>query len=186
MSTSSSEILVIHPEELGRMDQVAAGGNARLYRLRDLRISETSLDLVYKEYRSIEYASYAGLRTIVRVRLQLSPHQRRILDEMAVWPLRVVADHEGRVAGVIVPLIPEQFFESILLPSGRREHIAREAQFLMVDVDRGRKTGVQVPSVDDGLNVRLRLCEWTCALHAAAAAQAAWTWRISVMVGSGP
>jgi hypothetical protein len=30
------------------------------------------------------------------------------------------------------------------------------------------------------------ITKWTCALHAAAAAQAAWTWRISVMVGSGP
>jgi DNA-binding helix-hairpin-helix protein with protein kinase domain len=164
MRGGSGEQLVVPLDGLGRMKRLNSGANGVIYRLTQLSLPNAPPDLVYKEFRTtgtnVPHISWGGLLRIVRVRSRMEERQRRLLDQMSAWPLGVVEDgNEGRVAGVIMPLIPGRFFEDMRLPSGKEERNPREVQHLMVDLRRPKKIGVQVPPLDDALQTRLRLCE---------------------------
>ncbi|MCT2588266.1 hypothetical protein [Actinophytocola gossypii] len=117
---------------VGRLGpQLGSGGQAVVYLAPDLRLPDVSGTLVFKQYKGNQ-VSPNGLRAIVGVRSKLDPAGRTRLDSMAAWPARVVRD-AGRICGVVLPLIPDTFFQERVLPTGRHVRGAREVQNLFVD-----------------------------------------------------
>jgi DNA-binding helix-hairpin-helix protein with protein kinase domain len=162
--------LTVERSTLGRREELNRGANGVVYRLRGYRLRDVSGELVYKEYKTGQTgrpaASVQGLTTIIQLVNQLQPTPRAAVDEMTVWPLRVVVNAKGEATGVLMRLIPDLFFEKILLPSKKRERIAREVQHLIVDPARSRRSEVAVPA-DGDLATRVRLCERLAYLIAA-------------------
>jgi hypothetical protein len=144
---------------LGRKKEIGRGASGVVYQLRGARVPGLAGDLAYKEYRAGgAVASVSGLVRIIQAVEQLQAEQRRFVEHMTVWPLRVVVDDGGDAAGILMRLIPGRFFEDMRLPSGGRARITREVQHLIVAPELSRRHEIDVPAADDA-ETRLRLCE---------------------------
>ncbi|MGW6441838.1 hypothetical protein [Lentzea sp. NPDC055074] len=124
--------------EVGR--QIGKGGQAIVYLAPGLTLPDVSGPLVYKAYLGQQSAPH-GLRAIVRVRSAMDARDRQRLDTIAAWPVRVVRC-EGRVVGVLMPLIPDSFFQERFLPTGRPSRDPREAQNLFVAPELAARLGM--------------------------------------------
>ena len=145
-------------DDLGARDRLNAGANGTIYLLRDYQLSATPGPLVFKEYKLRSMSvSLAGLQHLVAVRVGMAPQRRVAFDELAVWPLKVVVDADGSPAGVLMRLIPEDFMQTIALPSGAREHIPREVQHLIFDPAAARRSEIDVPA-DGDVRSRIAVC----------------------------
>jgi hypothetical protein len=158
LTVGATDVSVVRKADLGRLEPLASGGNGVVYRVPDFHLAGAPQELVYKEFRRGKVSvQRASLLRIVRVRLKLEEPKRQTLDQLAAWPLQVVEETDGTVAGVVMPLIPQQFFEHVRLRSGRSEVVAREVQHLFVDPQRSLRNGFAVPSWEEPA-LRLRLC----------------------------
>jgi hypothetical protein len=132
--------------------RIGAGGQANVYHAPEITLADVPGPLVFKEYKTRHVPPH-GLRAIVAKRLRMDPATRQRLDQRAAWPVRVV-EHEGRIAGVLLPLIPDSFFHQRVLPSGQLDRELLEVQHLFVDPDRCTRLGMPAPSYQD----RVMLC----------------------------
>ncbi len=139
--------------QLGALQQIAKGGQGRVYRATELQLDGESRPLVYKEYRA-KSISITGLDGMTSFRERLDPRDRAMLDVLTNWPLRVVEGDDGRAAGVIVPLIPDAFFHELRLADGGTKRRPRDGQYLAQPPERCQRAGVPVASPGD----RYRVC----------------------------
>ncbi|WBB80603.1 protein kinase [Micromonospora sp. WMMD882] len=141
--------------------QIGEGGQARVFHAPGLTLPDAPGPLVVKEYKP-GCAPPAGLRRLVAFRAGLDPDRRDRLDQLAAWPLRVVRDGD-RTVGVVLPLIPDTFFQDRVLPgTGRRDLAPREVQNLLIPPARARQVGMPTPTVEQ----RLVICrDFAAALH---------------------
>lgn len=109
--------------------------------------------LAYKEFKSGQ-VSNSGLEAIVGVRARMTDAERALLDDHAAWPLRLVRD-QGRVVGLLMPLIPDGFVQIGRSITGSAMRKEREIQFLFLSAQRCAKVGF--PLVN--LHQRYALCE---------------------------
>lgn len=138
--------------ELGRLgDRIGKGGQAVVYLVPGLTLPDVSGPLVYKAYLGQQSAPH-GFRAIVRVRSALDVKDRHRLDTIAAWPARVVRS-EGHISGVVMPLIPDSFFQQRRLPSGVSSRDPREAQNLFVAPDLAGRLGMPALTGADRLAV---------------------------------
>lgn len=137
----------IERSALGPLDELGVGGQARIYRATRLSLPGTSAPLVYKEYkRIVGRVSSNGLQHLIAARSALDDERRKRFDQLAAWPLAVVEDEPGRVSGVIMELIPDRYFSSLNLPSGKVRRVSTDIQHLVCDPSRAQKTGAPLPT----------------------------------------
>ncbi|MEV0895647.1 hypothetical protein [Actinoplanes sp. NPDC049802] len=132
----SAEPDTVEKAVLGRLDHLAKGGTAVIYRLPELQLPGQPA-LVYKEYnaRTRTFAGPAlrrGLLDLVRYRLAMTDQRRAVWDSWVTWPLRVV-DDGGEASGILLPLIPAAYFQTLHTRSGRRRRDPREVEKLFGD-----------------------------------------------------
>jgi hypothetical protein len=129
------------------------GGQGKVYLLPNFRLPDALGPFVYKEYKAHGLPAH-GLRTLVGKRARLGPASRARLDELAVWPLRVVED-DGAARGVVMQRIPGTFFQERVLPgTGARSRAPREVQNLLIEPARAALVGVPSPTMAQ----RLMIC----------------------------
>jgi hypothetical protein len=153
---------VIERAQLGGIgDKLGSGGQAHVYLLPDLQLPDAPGPLVYKEYRD-GHAPPHGVRGLVAARSKLPSTERARLDTFATWPLAVVQDG-SRACGVVLPLIPDSFFQDRVLPgTGTVHHSLREVQNLFIDAELAERLGMPAPSTRQ----RLLICrDLAAALH---------------------
>jgi DNA-binding helix-hairpin-helix protein with protein kinase domain len=127
--------------ELGQLgDRIGKGGQAVVYLVPGLTLPDVSGPLAYKAYLGQQSAPH-GFRAIVRVRSAMDVRDRQRLDTIAAWPARVVRS-QGQIVGVLMPLIPDSFFQRRTLPSGRPSRDPREAQNLFVAPELAARLGM--------------------------------------------
>ncbi|MCU7727007.1 hypothetical protein ODJ79_25040 [Actinoplanes sp. KI2] len=143
--------LVLLRRTLGDLEFIGRGGTAVVYGLPRLRADTLGVDspqgLAYKEYtpkiRELAGPGLSpGLRAMVAVRDRLDPQQRSRWDQRVAWPVRLVVDQSGAATGIVMPLIPERFFQRITRRSGEVTSEPREAQMLFGDVETMRRIGI--------------------------------------------
>lgn len=141
--------VVVDESTLGERERLGKGGMAVIYRLTDFRISGMSESLVYKKYKkSVLPVPSHGLEQIAAVRERMHPDQRLLFDERTAWPVRVV-ESEGQAVGVLMRLIPDDFFQTLRMRDGSSERVAREISFAMRGASEyTRRVGVEVPTVE--------------------------------------
>jgi DNA-binding helix-hairpin-helix protein with protein kinase domain len=121
---AEEEVLSETRHELGR------GGQGVVYSVSGLRIPSLRFSLVYKQFRVP--GPVGGLQQLVAKRETQVPHVRQDLDDLTVWPLRIV-ERDGLATGVLMRLIPSAFTHSVMSPTRRQiTQIPRDAQFLML------------------------------------------------------
>lgn len=151
--------VTVNEDQLGALHHLANGGMAKVYALPSFQIGgDTTRQWVYKKFRSkVRPVPLYGMESIVRLRNSLAPEQRDQIDRSMVWPARAVVDNGYGAAGVVLPLIPAEFFLTLRLSSERKRKPA-EGQFLFMDRDYCAR--VEVPFVRD--QVRRQLCHRLC------------------------
>lgn len=100
----------VRKTDLGQLTKISEGGYGVVYRIPHYRLpADPTTPLAYKEFSKdvAEQARTAERSVVFRDRLQ--PTDRADLDRRAVWPRALVEDR-GSVVGLIMPLIPEDFF----------------------------------------------------------------------------
>ncbi|AXX28279.1 hypothetical protein KCV87_15760 [Actinosynnema pretiosum subsp. pretiosum] len=143
---------------LGRL--LGSGGQAKVFSAPHAELPDEPGPLVYKRYRAGHAPSH-GLAAVVARRLRMDGVTRHRLDRSAAWPLRTV-EEDGEVLGVLMRLIPDEYFQDRTRSGGEPTRTLREIQHLFVDPARSARLGMPVPD-EDG---RLLVCrDLALALH---------------------
>jgi hypothetical protein len=133
--------LAEHRAALGERKYLSSGGQSTIYLLPGYTLRGIPGPFVYKEYhKQLGEISSQGLAGLIAVRESLDAGERQWLDRGTTWPLRVV-EERGAVTGVIMRLIPDEFFQELRLPSGRTARLPREAQHLFTERSRCERLG---------------------------------------------
>lgn len=157
--------LAEHREALGEMEYLSGGGQSTIYRLPSYTLHNAPGPFIYKEYhKHLGEVSGHGLAGVIAVRESLDAKEREWLDRCAIWPLRVVVER-GAVTGVIMRLIPDEFFQQITLPSGRAARLPREAQPLLIAKKLCEKLGWPYAEPRQRKQLCAQLCYTVAFLH---------------------
>ncbi|MGX6603191.1 hypothetical protein ACWKSP_13775 [Micromonosporaceae bacterium Da 78-11] len=163
--------LIIARSGLGNLEYIGKGGTAVVYGLPDVDPASLGVTapqgLAYKEYtqKTLTHAGpglAAGLRPMVAVRSRLADAQRALWDERVVWPVRLVVGGTGSATGIVMPLIPQRFFQRVTPRSGAVRSVPREAEKLFGDAATMRRIGI-APVTQE---VRVRLVGRIAAAYA--------------------
>ena len=135
--------------------EIGRGGQAWVYDLPGLTLPDVQGRLVYKKYRPGAAPAH-GMSGIVALRTGLRdrPADLARLDALAAWPVRQVVGHGRAVLGLVLPRIPDSYFQDLRLPSGGRHQQQREIQYLFIPPDRALRLGAPTPTPEE----RLRIC----------------------------
>ena len=161
--------LTVDRSRLGAMTELDSGAAGVVYRLDGYRLPGFG-PLGYKQYKNTQGADAdRNLYELVAFRRNLPPTEMAVIDANTAWPLQVVTER-GRVCGLVMQLIPGEFFSNQTLPSGRTTTVVTKAQWLVVEHAKAVRAGVDVPPADD-LPARLvlvaRLAHVFATLHRA-------------------
>lgn len=153
-------VTTLRESELGRLEPLGTGGMAEVFRAPELILPEGATTAwVYKRYRpKARPVPLFGMNQLVTLRDGFAPGQREAFDRSLNWPVRVVEDDGSGAAGVILPLIPPEYFLTVHKSSGATESKPAEAQFLFMDAGFCRER--RLPFADP--EQRRQLCRSLC------------------------
>ena len=92
------------------LTRLSKGGFAVVYRVGGYHLPGDSADLAYKEFTRDADVQAKSAAAAVAYRDGLSPFDRADLDEHAAWPRALVEEPRGHVTGLLMPLIPQDYF----------------------------------------------------------------------------
>lgn len=95
--------------DLGQPIELAEGGFGKVYRVPGYHLPGDSSALVYKEFTKSHADQARSADAAVSFRTTLRQADREDLDRCTAWPRAVVED-KGAVIGLLMPLIPDEFF----------------------------------------------------------------------------
>jgi hypothetical protein len=134
--------------DLGPLKELAEGGFGKVYRVLSYHLPGNPEDLAYKEFTKEQAQQAHASRAAVAFRDGFSAADRDDLDQYAAWPRAVVED-KGAVVGLLMPLIPADFFcELIDDETGNRANKPREMQWLIASQAQCDAAEIDLPSVD--------------------------------------
>ncbi|MEV7806957.1 hypothetical protein AB0O28_28815 [Microbispora sp. NPDC088329] len=123
--------MIVPEADLGRLTFLAKGAFAEVYRVEEYTLPGDPAPLAYKKFIREHAAQARSARTTVGFRDDLSPSEQRDLDRFAAWPKALVTDAAGDVCGVLMVLLPEDFFCRQLDDSGQMTTAPREFSWLI-------------------------------------------------------
>jgi hypothetical protein len=139
---------------------LGSGGQGSVHAVSGISLPDVSGALVFKEYHRGQEPPH-GLQALVSRRLRMDKATRSKLDSLTAWPVRLVEEN-GQVCGVLMRLIPDEYFQQRTTPSGKPTRSLREIQHLFVEPARSARLGMPPPSMAH----RLMLCRsFAAALH---------------------
>ena len=141
---------------LGRLTFLAEGGFGRIYRVDDFRLPGDAAPLAFKEFTIKQAEQARATGKVVGFRASLSPPDRAELDSFSAWPRELVTGASGDVCGLVMPLIPPEFFCQAADPdTGQVGPQPRNIMWLMSSVRQRQEAVSDVPDI--GLLDRLYL-----------------------------
>lgn len=151
---------IYRTSDLGQLTLLGRGGTGTVYgtSVADPDSSDLYGILVYKKYRranDVEFWSH--LSAIIGEHATATYNGTRLRD-IAAWPMKIVVGDDGLPTGILMPMVPSDFQETIRLPSGRTSITAREAQHIIYAPDVARQRSVDVPP-DNSPLIRIKICE---------------------------
>lgn len=161
--------LRVHESELGERRDLAKGGMAYVYDLPEYWVEEQpGLPLVYKRYKKpVRPVPIFGLESLVKMRDEWHPDQRRAIDRSFNWMVRVVTDGSGGASGVILPRLNDSFFVDLRNSYGEVRHMPAEGQFLAAGCDYCRQKQLIYPTFDQRMALCVSLVKGMGLLHRA-------------------
>jgi hypothetical protein len=117
--------------ELGTLQPIAKGGFGEVFQVGGNPFPGDTTPLAYKEFTTNVDAQRRSAQAAVAFRDSLSQADREDLDGCTVWPRDLVLDPGGDITGLLMRLIPDDFFCELLLPeTGKKGIKIRDLQWL--------------------------------------------------------
>jgi hypothetical protein len=134
---------------LRQLTPLAEGGFGRIYRADGFTLPGDPTPLAYKEFTRQLAAQGRAANASVSFRDGLNGADRAKLDRYTAWPRAIVTDDKGTVCGVLMPLIPEEFFcqldeagDGTLVPK------PREMGWLIAPAKQRQDAQIDLPDID--------------------------------------
>jgi hypothetical protein len=117
--------------DLGTLEPLAKGAFGRVFRVGGNPVPGDPTPLAYKEFTSDWDAQRRSAQAAVAFRDGLSQADRDDLDQCTVWPRGLVLDSAGRISGLLMRLIPDDFRCELLdSDTGKKGTKVRDIQWL--------------------------------------------------------
>jgi len=134
---------------LGQLTPLGEGGFGKVYRVSGYQLPGGPGDLAYKEFTQNHTEQARAAANAVAFRTGLSQADRDDLDSWAVWPRALVEEPPGTVTGLLMQLIPGDFFFRALDPdSGQPADRPREMSWLIYTADQLAQAQADLIEVD--------------------------------------
>ena len=141
----------ISEASLGQLEHLGSGGFAEVFAVPDFTLPGDNTPLAYKRF-TIEHAHQTrSAQAAVNFRASLGPADRADLDERTTWPRALVNDSAGSVSGLLMPLIPPQFFFQAPDHLGQMARKPREMSWLVSSAEQRNAAQVdfgEIPRTD--------------------------------------
>jgi hypothetical protein len=153
---------MIRKQDLGRLERIAEGAVGVVYKLLDFTLPGQPT-LAYKELKPADsqftpdkrQQALDAMQRSVHFRERLSPANRADLDEVSTWPIGMVEDR-GDPCGLVMPLLPAEFFLTANPPGGSPHELVFELSWLCAKDSQTQTVGIDRSAVSDPL-VRIAL-----------------------------
>jgi hypothetical protein len=153
---------MIRKQDLGVCEFIAKGGVGSVYRLPNFTIAGCP-PLAYKEVHPVapdftphnRQQAVGSMIKSVAFRAALSPADRDDLDEYTTWPIDVVEEN-GAPCGIVMPLIPPDFFVRTNPQTGPAQTIVLDLSWLSAKDSQAQVEGIDRSGFRDVL-VRIAL-----------------------------
>lgn len=134
---------------LGHLTPLAKGGFSEVFRADEFRLPGDPTPLAYKEF-TVAHAEQARSATAaVAFRDGMSQEDRVELDRFFAWPKAMVEDGNGAVCGLLMPLIPQDFFCNQLdSATGTMATRPRAMSWLIASAEQRAAAMVDLPEID--------------------------------------
>lgn len=135
---------------LRQLTPLAEGGFGKVYRAEGFTLPGDRTPLAYKEFTKQRAVQGRSASASVAFRNGLSGADRADLDRYSAWPQAVVADDKGTVCGVLMPLIPDEFFCQLdETGDGTLVRKPRQMGWLIAPAKLRRDARIDLPEVND-------------------------------------
>lgn len=139
----------VRKANLGQLTFLAEGGFGQVYRADEFNLPGDATALAYKEFTSEHARQGASARSVVAFRNKLSLADRTELDSYCAWPRALVEDDHGSVCGLLMPLIPPDFFCRMSDPdTGKPTSKPREMGWLIASAAQRREAKIDLPEIE--------------------------------------
>ncbi|MFC4063080.1 hypothetical protein ACFOWE_32785 [Planomonospora corallina] len=147
---------IVRESALGRLTYIAEGAFARVHRVEGYTLPGDPTPLAYKRFTTKIRQQARTAEAVVRFRDTLPDADRADLDAYSVWPRALVTSRMGRVCGLLMPLIPQDFFCELNDPkTGNRTSRPREMDWLISTT--AQRAAAQIDLADVERSERLML-----------------------------
>jgi len=100
----------VEKSSLKPLKRLSKGAFGEVFRVGGYHLPGDPADLAYKEFTQEAALQAKSAAAAVAYRDGLSPHDQADLDSHAAWPRALVEQPRGIVTGLLMPLIPKDFF----------------------------------------------------------------------------
>jgi hypothetical protein len=139
----------VSEKSLGNPKLISEGGFGKVYRLEGYRLPGDPMPLAYKEFTTDVAEQARSAERAVDFRDAMGPGAQAGLDQVAVWPRALVVNQGGTVIGLLMPLIPKDFFfKGNDAMTGEKKDLARGIEWLFTDTAYLAKAQVDIPHPD--------------------------------------
>lgn len=121
----------VRESSLGSLAFLAEGGFGQVFRIDDYTLPSDQTPLAYKKFTVDPAEQAKSAAATVEFRDKMNQADRADLDERSTWPRALVSDAKGAVCGLIMPLIPAEFFFEAPDDSGKLVRKPREMSWLV-------------------------------------------------------
>jgi len=139
----------VRKADLGQLTQIGQGGFSKVFRVPGYVLPGDPAALAYKEFTVDVAAQGRSADSVVSFREMLSETGRNEIDRYTAWPRALVEDNEGNVTGLLMPLIPAEFFTDMEDPmTGAIGPHLREMQWLIASRQQRHEARINLPDVE--------------------------------------
>jgi hypothetical protein len=143
------KVLTVRKADLGKLVPLAQGGFGQVFRVDGFLLPGDLAPLAYKEFTTAHAEQARSATTAVAFRAGLSDEDRTDLDRCCAWPKALVENPPGKVCGLLMPLIPAEFFcQQTDLDSGQPASRPRALAWLAASTTQRDAAKVDIPEID--------------------------------------
>jgi hypothetical protein len=139
----------VRKTKLTKLTPLAEGGFGKVYRVDGFTLPGDKTPLAYKEFTSEHDAQGRSAEAAVTFRDGLGAADQAELDFYCAWPRALVTDLRGKVCGLLMPLIPREFFCRLAADSGQMTDKPREMGWLIAGAVQRREARIDLGEVDN-------------------------------------